>query len=999
VIEVTVRPRVARRPGVLVVGRRPSPPAVNQRRALAPLRVVTLGGFQVWRGAALLPQTAWSEHKARSLFACLLSAPNYQLSQDQVLELLWPGVPPEAGASRLRYTLHQLRAILDGQTHSATKPGTGYIERRGDLLCLLPAGGQPARDDWLDAERFAHLADTALTGQDPAACRAALALYGGDYLPGEPYADWAAGRREELRWRYQALLLHQARLTHRVALGEAEPCLRLLLAADQGHEEAALLLMRGLAVTGRRAEALRVYQALAAALYDDLGVAPGDEAQALRYELSRAPLVPTAPRRPIHLPHALTSFIGRGQERIAIAALLETHRLVTLTGIGGAGKTRLALHVAEDVRPSFPDGVWLLEAAPLTSEVQLYRTIAAVLDLREDEDRPLATTLLDFLVEKRLLLVLDNCEHLIDACATVTAAILRACPSVHVMTTSREALGIAGERSFLVPPLSLPEPTELPTLAALSRSEAVQLLLDRMPPTSQGAGLTERSAAAVAEICRRLDGLPLAIELAAAQLGALSPEALAARLDDRFHLLTAGNRGAPPRHHTLRAAMDWSYVRLTTSEQAVLRRAAVFQGIWRLDAMESVCGGADVSAVQVAPILASLVAKSLISTVDEVDGRAYMLLETVRHYGLERLRECDELAEAQERHRLFYVTLAEQATRERATPLLPAWLRRLDAARANLRAAIELPVAGPADHALRARLVIGLRFFWDIRGYLGEGRQYLAMVLAEQNELEPQIQAWILTVAGDLAYRQGDCLEARDRQLASLRLFQTLDDREGMAAASIGLGNVAQCEGNYQQAEELFEECLHLRRQLGDHRGIASALENLGEALLAQGDAERASALIGASLTIAQARGDLLREASVLNGLGLVALRGGEFGRAAELFRRSLTVDREIGDRWGSYFNLEDLAVAAIELGALEHGARLFGAVDRLRAAHGAPLDQSHLDLHREAMARLDATLPPSTRMAAWDWSRVLTLDAVVDYALSTEMDCCLWVDYQSYLL
>ncbi|MGH2347777.1 MAG: ATP-binding protein, partial [Chloroflexota bacterium] len=491
------------------------------------------------------------------------------------------------------------------------------------------------------------------------------------------------------------------------------------------------------------------------------------------------------------------------QERVEVAALLEKHRLVTLTGIGGAGKTRLALRVAEDTRPSFPDGVWLVEAAPLTSEALLYQAIAAVLDLREEQDRSPAASLLDFLGEKRLLLVLDNCEHMVEASATAAAAIVHACPLVHILVTSREALGIVGERVFQLPPLSLPEPTEAPTLSAVSRSEAMQLLLDRMPPAGRGAAHTERDAAAAVEICRRLDGIPLAIELAAARLGALSLEALAARLDDRFGLLTAGNRGAPSRQRTLRAAMDWSYDLLTGAEQAVLRRAAVFQGIWCLDAAEPVCAGAEVPSTRVAPILASLVAKSLVRVVESVDSRAYTLLETVRHYGLEKLRECDELAETRGRHRLFYVTLAEQATRERASPLLPTWVRRLEAERDNLRAAIKLPVECVADHALRARLVIGLRFFWDIRGYLGEGRQYLTMVLAAQQKLEPVIQAWALTVAGDLAYRQGDCVAARAQQLAGRRLFQTLGDAAGIAASTIGLGNVAQYEGRHEQAAAL----------------------------------------------------------------------------------------------------------------------------------------------------------------------------------------------------
>ncbi|HXT36530.1 MAG TPA: tetratricopeptide repeat protein, partial [Chloroflexota bacterium] len=259
------------------------------------------------------------------------------------------------------------------------------------------------------------------------------------------------------------------------------------------------------------------------------------------------------------------------------------------------------------------------------------------------------------------------------------------------------------------------------------------------------------------------------------------------------------------------------------------------------------------------------------------------------------------------------------------------------------------------------------------------------LVLAEQPQLEPAIQGWALTVAGDLAYRQGAYAEAESLQTASLRLFQGLGDREGMAASTMGLGNVAQCEGRHDRAAALFAECLHLRRALGDQRGIAGALENLGEAVLARGDAGRAASLFEESLTLA--RSDLLREASVLNGLGLLASHGAEWDRAAEWFRRSLIVEREIGDRWGSYFNLQGLAVSAVALGALAHGARLLGVLERLRAVYSVPLDRNHLDLHRKAVATLNTAMPPEARTAAWDWGRALTLDAAVDYALSPTLD------------
>ncbi len=423
----------------------------------APLRVQTLGRFAVWRGDEAIPPAAWTSRRAATLFKCVVSAPGQRLHREEASEALWPEGAPATSATNLRATIHRLRRLLDSG-HAATS----YLRLEGDMLTLAPGGARPPHDGWLDATAFAAAARAALAGQDAGLCRGALALYGGDYLPDDPYADWAAPTRATLRRQYQDLLLHLAALCGaRGELDEAEACLRRVLATEPGHEDAVATLMGLLAAAGRRGDALRVYQALATALEDDLAVTPAAEIMALRARLvaqEAAPHAADRPPRQVHppdrtnLPALASSFVGRAWEVREIADLVTHTRLVTLTGPGGCGKTRLALEVAATLVDQSPDGVWLVELAALADPTLLPRAVASALGVGEQPGQTLLATLSAFLRARDLLLVVDNCEHLIGACAALVAALLAACPPLRVLATSRERLAAPGERPYLVPP-------------------------------------------------------------------------------------------------------------------------------------------------------------------------------------------------------------------------------------------------------------------------------------------------------------------------------------------------------------------------------------------------------------------------------------------------------------------------------------------------------------------------------------------------------------------
>jgi predicted ATPase len=582
--------------------------------------------------------------------------------------------------------------------------------------------------------------------------------------------------------------------------------------------------------------------------------------------------LPSLDLLPHNLPLQVTSFVGREKEMAEVRQLLRKTRLLTLTGVGGTGKTRLALQVAADRVGEYPAGLWLAELAPLSDSTLVPQTVATLLGVREEPGRPLTATLVEALKPKKLLVLLDNCEHLLTACAQLADALLRACPGVQVLATSREGLNIPGETTYRLPSLSVPPPTawagyplagggrHLPaTVENLTQYEAVHLFLDRAATMAPAFTLTDANANAVAQVCCRLDGIPLAIELAAARVKVLSVEKIAQLLDDRFRLLTGGSRTALPRQQTLRALIDWSYDLLSEPERRLLCRLAVFAGGWTLEAASAVGIGDPIEEPEVLDLLTALVERSLV--VYEGQEERYRLLETVRQYGRDRLRESGEGEAVRRRHHDFFLTLAEEEGSKLGGPEQLQVLDRLEREHDNLRAALAWSGAqGQGEAGLR--LAAALWHFWQVRGYVGEGRENLAGMLALPGaQARTAARAQALHGAGLLASHQGDHRAARALLEESLAICRELGIKEGGAKNLEGLAVVAVAQAQPERAARLFGVAEGLREAIGaplppaeraEHeRSVAAVRTALGEAAFATAwEAGRARSLEEATRTV-----------------------------------------------------------------------------------------------------------------------------------------------------
>ena len=680
---------------------------------------------------------------------------------------------------------------------------------------------------------------------------------------------------------------------------------------------------------------------------------------------------PTAPppKPPRHsLPHPVSRFVGRTRQLAELTHLLTETRLLTLIGPGGTGKTRLALQTAHGAVDRFPDGVWWIDLAPLSDATLVPHTVALAFNVREQPGKPIATTLAEHLLDRHLLLVLDNCEHLITAAAELVERLLRTCPGLHILATSREPLAVPGEITFAVPPLSAPDPRLPYPLAELAAFESVQLLVERAREATWGFALTEANAEAVSALCHSLDGLPLAIELAAARLRALSVEEVARRMDRRLQLLAGGSRTALPRHQTLRASMDWSHDLLSELERVLFRRMSVFAGGCSLQAIETIC--ADETAPVTVDLLTQLVGKSLV--VVDADSARYRMLETVREYALERLLATGETERIRGQHRDFYLALAERAEPELRGPEQQIWHRRLETERDNLRGAMEWSLSSENAGAL-LRLAGALWRFWNVRGPWHEGQQWLERALAMDQEAAPAaarakaafgagVLAWwrdddarasqLLEESRRLAEQLGDRRLAADviRQMAvvassraehdqarhlaetSLRLFEELDDRWGIAAASRLLGFRAAGSVGYHRSDRIdldagtrfLERSLALARELNDRRGIAWSLVGLGTILWQQGDWRKAAAICEEVLALFREVGDRAGIGETLMSLARAYGAGGELARAQTLAAEGVAVAEEVGNPFLLALLFIVQARLAVDLGDVAGAEGLF---------------------------------------------------------------------------
>jgi non-specific serine/threonine protein kinase len=755
--------------------------------------------------------------------------------------------------------------------------------------------------------------------------------------------------------------------------------------------------------------------------------------------------------RPTNLPLPRTSFVGREDEVAALTRRLTPAgagpRLVTLTGAGGCGKTRLALELAAGLRDSagppdggpYPDGVWLVDLAPLADGALVPTAALAAVGGHEGPGRPPLAALVAHLRPRAVLLVLDNCEHLLDACARLADALLGACPRVRLLATSREPLSVAGEVAWPVPPLPVPArlapgtaaPAPPPDTAALKRYAGVRLFADRATAARPAFALDAGNAAAVAEVCRRLDGLPLALELAAARVRVLPPRQLLVRLDDRFRLLTGGGRTAPPRQQTLRATVEWSYALLDDAERQLFGRLAVFAGGFSLEAAEAVgtAPGDGLEPAGVLDQLTRLVDQSLVVAEAAADGTArFRLLETLRQYAQERLAAGGGSAAARDRHAAYYLALAEASRPPFAEHHDRAWLARLEREHDNLRAALAWTQPGggaPGEPETGPRLAGALWRFWWQRGHFAEGLGWLERML--RVPAGPAVRATALGGAGVLAFFHGDLTRAAAHYEASLALARASGDRRHAGWTLHRLGRVTQELGDSARAAALGEESVAVLRELGEPLGLIAALIGAGITAQLRGDAARAAALCGEAVAMVRDGGDRkslatalrvvgsaagdrgdgagattrLDEAlglfrgledrwgvtTVLQELMVLAQRRGDAAAAAALGHACLRLLRELGTRLGAADCYERLAWVAHARGQPEQAARLLGAAETVRNITSAPLAPVRRADHDGVVAAVRDALGEAALATAWAEGQAMSPEQAVVYALEDAPD------------
>jgi len=863
--------------------------------------------------------------RARVALGYLVLERSRPVGRDELADVVWGADLPATWPDALRNVVARVRTALRAAGLDVAEVLT--TTQAGYQLHLPPE----VQVDVDIASKALHEARDALASDaGEAMLQAHRAVDGslGEFLAGAS-GIWVERRQAELRQLHVEALevLSQAATTcgdTATGVWAADEAIGLQPVRESAH----LCLMAAHAGAGNRGEALRAYARCRQVLVEELGVGPSAETESTYVKLLGEEPEPEDERPrglpPHNLPTAVTTFVGRERDRQELERLLRSARLVTLTGMGGAGKSRLGLEVARDVLVDQPDGVWLVELAGIADSAFVAEHIFGVIGRPDRVGRSPMNSLIDHFRASTSLLLLDNCEHVVAGCAVLCDALLRACPRLRILTTSREPLSAAGETIWPVTPLATPGPGHAGGADSLLAYESVRLFSERAQSAFPGFELAPVSDA-TAEICRRLDGIPLAIELAAARTRQLAVPEIARRLGDRFGLLVGGPRTTPERHRTLRRAIDWSYETLTASEREVLDRMSVFAGSFTLRTSETICRDLP----DVLDCLSGLVDKSLV--VPDRSGREmrYRMLETVRAYGQERLTAAGYDGVTRSAQLVWATNLAESAEGALEGPRQAEWLHFLDAEQDNLRGTLDWAASHGSGEGLR--LAASLWRYWEVRGFLSEGLSRLEAFL--HTDARPDaLRAKALTSAGILAQNQLDHTRARAYYDEALDIHRSLGDRLGTATALNGLGNVAVGEGDLTAAQELFEQNLVTSREIGEPQLLAAALMNLGVVLqlrFVSGETERlegalrAHRLYGESLLCYRQLGDRHGVALALENLGAVAPYRDDYPGAQAFLEESLALRRELRDKSG-------IAASARFLGHLALRDREFGAARRL---------------------------------------------------------------------
>lgn len=918
-----------------------------------------LGSFSVSAGGKILEDSLWQLHKAKSIVKILALAPSRRFQRDRLIDLLWPDADPVVVADSLHHALRAARRALSSLSTAAGQA----LHVNGDFVSLTPP-----HLFQVDVDLFQAAAARAFQHDDPTDYRTAIALYAGELLPEDLYEEWAGERREELRIQYLDLLYGLA--SREIEHGEqahAIVTLQRLVAQEPAHEEAQAMLMRLYALSGQRYQALRCFRQLERSLHAELQAEPGAAIRRLYQEIAAgqfpesedsdrhdAPeaqdskhgfLIRLNPTRQSsttletfrhNLPTPLSTFIGRQREIARVKALIDapspnhqfsSARLVTLTGPGGCGKTRLALAVADSLADSYPDGIWLIELAAI-NDALLVKTVATALGMAEQPTGLTAEDVAQFVKNRRLLLIFDNCEHLADSCAQLIVKLLHVSPALKILATSRERLHVTGEVVYLVPSLSLPDRL-LASSDTLLRSEAVQLFLDRACAAKPDFTITDDNAAAIAAICHRLDGLPLAIELAAAWVGMLPLSTVLDHLDQPVPLLTRGARDLPTRQQTLHATITWSYNLLDSTEKVLFQRLSVFVGGCTIEAAEAVCADEyhssdPLQAPETPPSpvsrsifdrLLTLIDKNLLCPGEEPitdvhRAPRFRMLETIREYGQAQLTTSGEEQRIRRNHLTYFRSLAENSVRH--LDQVP-WLSYLRAEIDNLREALRWSAQEPTVMEEGLELAAALGPFWLISGQIDEGRRWLMRFhnLVHNSLAQPKAFLWATILAHiQNAYPMARFLGEQGRTRA-----EAAGDEAYLVEILGVLSIIVANQGDIEYALALSEEGVIRARALGDERALALML--MGAAITARicGFCQRAISLHEESLPLLRALGDLYFLAHSTSNLGLALAECGNIERARRLFIESIALRRRLDDRLGIAWSLKDLANLAFRQG------------------------------------------------------------------------------------
>lgn len=925
------------------------------------LRLALLGGLRITLGEAPLP--GLSSHKGQALL-CYLALNRRSHTRDTLAALLWSGDPQEEARASLRNALFVLRKVV-----------APYLVVTRDTVTFNPQSSYRLDVEvFLDKLATANVASAGGEHAVLAALREAIDLYEGEFLEGffvpgaSLFEEWVLTERERLHGlAIEALYRLAGDCAHVGDTAAAITYLNRVLVLEPWREEARRDLIRLLAETGQRSAALSQYETCRRILLTELGVEPGEETTALYKRILAGEIAPKSPeiaqhairatqaavqRPPSNLPAALTPLFGRDMALSQLADRLQrsTLRLLTLVGEGGIGKTRLAIELASRLLSAFPGGVYFVALSALNDVGLVPSAIAQAIKLQVAVGRSYLDALKEWLAEREVLLVLDNFEHILDATGIIIEVLMSA-PGLKIIVTSREPLATIGEHVFPVSSLPVPDPMHPQPVESLDQYSSIALFCSRAEAMRFGFALTEDNAPSVTDICRRLDGSPLAIELAAAQVDGLEVDDIARRLgswaatnSDRFNLLTRGNRGAPERHQTLRACIEWSYDLLAEDDRRLLRCLSVFAGGWTMEAAVSVCGkdegrrsedhGSDSSFVysegEIVDGAQRLVVKSLV--VHDRERGWYDMHESIRQYAVGKLEEMGEAEASRARHLRYFIELAETAEQQLTGPDSVKWLDKLDAEHDNIRAAFGWLQGQTgnteADAVAEMRLAGSLWRFWLLRGYTEEGGRRLEAALARAANTTAEADlslpsssslliAWskVLNGAGVMASTRGDYTSGRSYLERNLAVRRALGDKKGIAAALNNLAHAIKGEGELTLARQLTEESLELKRDLGDKTGISNSLGTLGSIAYDQGDYSAARTFYGESVALARELRYLQALLNGLNNLGRVLLETGEHDSAGLLFEESLALARELSDRPGISRALGHLGQLAADRG------------------------------------------------------------------------------------